>query len=271
MNILLFGSTGMLGSYLHDFLKNKHNVKVITRKEYDISSNDIVKLKKLILASGPVDYVINAAGCVPQKVKIHDYFSFISVNTLFPIYLDSLCSKEKIKMIHISSDCVFSGSKGGYSEDDLKDGTDLYSSTTSLGEKLSHSMILRTNIIGEDVSPRCLLEWVRSSNGKTINGFTNVMWNGVTCLELSKVIEYIMTSDQYFTGIKHIFSPRSITKYELIKSIALVYNLNVNINATDDPKCDKTLISGKQWSYVVPDILDQLFEMKIWSLTDDHR
>ena len=133
-------------------------------------------------------------------------------------------------MIHVTTDCVFSGKDGNYDENSLHDETNDYGTSKSLGE-LCKATIIRTSIIGEEtINKRSLLEWVRSNRGGEINGFTNHMWNGVTCLQLSKIIEKMIREKFYWEGVRHTFSPRSVSKYELVSLINEIYDLNIKVN-----------------------------------------
>jgi dTDP-4-dehydrorhamnose reductase len=144
-------------------------------------------------------------------------------------------------MIHITTDCVFSGKDGSYNELSEHDETNDYGMSKSLGE-LCNATIIRTSIIGEEVqNKRSLLEWVKSNKGKDINGFVNHFWNGVTCLELSNVIYKIINEKLYWNGVRHIFSPKSVSKFELVSMINEVYNLNIKINPFETENVDKTI------------------------------
>ena len=104
-------------------------------------------------------------------------------------------------------------------KDDVHTATDIYGTTKSLGES-QKSTIIRTSIIGEELTGQnSLLEWIKSNKNKTINGFANHYWNGVTCLTLSKIIKSIIDKKDYWTGVRHIFSPNTVTKYDLCKYI----------------------------------------------------
>ena len=137
----------------------------------------------------------------------------------------------------------------------------------SLGE-LCKATIIRTSIIGEEVfNKRSLLEWVKSNRNKEINGYTNHFWNGVTCLQLSKIIENIISKNKYWIGIRHIFSPRAVSKYELVKIINKVYNLNIIVNEfKTENKVDKTITTINDLEFEIPDLEDQIMETKLYKL-----
>jgi dTDP-4-dehydrorhamnose reductase len=190
MKILLFGSTGMLGRYVYQVLTdaNKYNVICINRVEYDIEQDNWDKLNTIIKQLAVNDVIINCAGIIPQKTDQYDYKKYIRVNTLFPHKLNEYSNERNIKFIHITTDCVFDGSNGGYNEQDKHTANTLYGISKSLGEP-EEATVIRTSIIGEEqYGKKSLIEWVISNKNKEINGFTNHYWNGVTCLTLAEII-----------------------------------------------------------------------------------
>ena len=230
-SIILFGSNGMLGNYIYSYFKNKYKMISLIRKDYDIENLNIDSLE-LLLVSKKINnetLIINCAGVIPQRNN-DNYNKYIKVNTLFPIFLSNISEKYKSKFIHITTDCVFSGKKGNYTENDIKDETNIYGVSKSLGE-LFNGTIIRTSIIGEEkYNKKSLLEWIISKKNSKINGYSNHYWNGVTCLQLSEIINSIIINNYYWKGVRHIFSPKSVSKYELVNMINNIYNLNITIN-----------------------------------------
>ena len=147
-------------------------------------------------------------------------------------------------MIHITTDCVFSGKKGNYIETDEHDITDVYGRTKSLGEP-NNCTIIRTSIIGEEKGQsRSLVEWIKSVKNEEVNGFVNHRWNGVTCLQLSKVIEEIINNNLWWSGVRHIHSPNWVNKGQLVNMVSDIYDLNVTVNLVDtDERVNRTLSS----------------------------
>lgn len=270
MKIYVFGSNGMLGNYVCKYLKsNNLNVIGIKRDDYDLSTIDIHSFTQFIdnLKLNQNDIVINCAGIIPQS-KNYDGSSikeYINVNSVFPILLSNIINKYNAKMIHITTDCVFSGKNGNYIETDNHDETNLYGTTKSLGENCDCT-IIRTSIIGEELNKKVsLLEWVKSNKNKEINGYTNHYWNGVSCLELSKIIYKIITDNLYWNGVRHIYSPYSVSKYELTKIINDVYDLNIKINTYEcHNKIDKTMstIYNTNNLFNIKTIYDQIVDLK---------
>lgn len=231
MKIFIFGANGMLGNYISRYLKNFYNIIEFTRKEFDIEEN-LMNIENFLLLHNleKNDIIINCTGIIPQKHNNSLLKKYINVNTLFPLYLNNLCEKYSCKLIHITTDCVYSGIKGNYYENTIHDdNSNIYSISKSLGEKIN-SCIIRTSIIGEDKESKSLLGWIKSQNNKIINGYTTHYWNGVTCLQLSKIIYKIIEENLYWKGIRHIFSPKIISKYNLIKKIIKIYDLSIDIN-----------------------------------------
>lgn len=269
MKIILFGSTGMLGNYISHYLQNKLHVICVTRNDYDIENVTYESLFTLLenysVESG--DVIINAAGCIPQKNP--ELKSYYLVNTIFPQILSLICDDNSVRLIHITTDCVFSGSEGLYKEDDYHTETNIYGISKSLGENIN-ATIIRTSIIGEENTNGnySLLEWVRNSKN-TILGYSNHKWNGITCLELSKIIYKIIKDNIFWNGVYHIYSFDYVTKYELVKMIASIYNVDISVKKYEtETAIDKTLISNSDINqyFNIPDIFDQIVEQKEYNI-----
>jgi dTDP-4-dehydrorhamnose reductase len=267
----------MLGTYISSFLSKKYNVRKFTRNDYDISNLSIDKLKLLLLDSGREsglkknDIVINCAGIIPQASKQMGLNSrlYFTINSLFPVVLGEICKKIRAKMIHITTDCVFSGIDGNYDENAIHDEENEYGVSKSLGEICS-ATIIRTSIIGEEQrNKRSLLEWVKLNKNKEINGYINHLWNGVTCLQLAKIIDNMITKMLFWKGVRHIFSPLPVSKFELVSIINNIYSLNIKINEYEtDKDVNKTLttIFDTNSTFQLPDIKEQIIEMKNYTL-----
>lgn len=228
-NIVILGSNGMLGYAVTEyFLRKGYDVTALTRKDYDIAKDPINKLETFVKQA---EVVINCAGVIKSVINNSSIEDILQVNSIFPRNLANLCNKHGVKCFHITTDCVYSGRKGNYDENDYFDADDVYGISKNAGD-IKDCMTLRTSIIGEEVKgqSRSLLEWARSQAGKSVNGFTNHLWNGVTTVYLAEIIENILNSNLYQKGIFHVFSPNSVNKYELLQSINDVYNLKLKIN-----------------------------------------
>jgi dTDP-4-dehydrorhamnose reductase len=234
MKIILFGSNGMLGNYFYRYLSQFHDVKAITRNDFDVLNNNLSDLDNLF---DKYDIAINCIGLIPQRQIENGYFR---INSEFPHLLNAIAQKHNCRLIHITTDCVFSGSKGNYIETDKHDEMGVYGYSKSLGEPLT-AMVIRTSIIGEEArNKKSLLEWVRNQEGK-VNGYINHYWNGVTCLELAKIVNDLISQNIYWNGVRHVFSPKSVSKFELIRIISDVYDLKLDIVPHETQIVDKTL------------------------------
>lgn len=247
VKIFIFGSNGMLGNYMLSYLCKKYITVPINRNDYDLSNMEIKTLNHLLIEKGIKcgDVVINCAGVIPQASKQWELnkILYYKINSLFPVILSMICESLNVHMVHITTDCVFDGKLGKYNENSEHTEINDYGTSKSLGE-LCSATIIRTSIIGEEMNnKRSLLEWVKSKKGGEINGYTNHYWNGVTCLELAKIVLEIIDKKLYWKGVKHVFSPISVSKYELVNIINAVYGLNIKINKFETEIVDKTLTS----------------------------
>ena len=266
MKVFVFGQTGMLGRYVYSFLKSEgFKVIGINRNELDIANTDYNCTRALLLRTGlnEGDVIINCAGLIKQRSGTSS-FNFIQVNAVFPHLLQKACEEYGCNLIHVTTDCVFNGLKGRYSELDDHDAGDVYGLTKSLGEP-EESTVIRTSIIGEEFRNfSSLLEWVKSNKDMEINGYTNHIWNGITCLQFAKICKDIIDNKKFWRGVKHITSPNTINKFDLVRLISNVYDLNVKVVPYETPqKCDRSLVSIRgDVVFEVPELKDQLLEMK---------
>jgi dTDP-4-dehydrorhamnose reductase len=260
--IIVLGASGMLGKYMVDYLVQKYPIIFINRDRLDAEHARMADI-----AYGPFQSymepgvtLINCIGMIKPQVDKYGTLAAIRVNSVFPHLLSEVCEKRKVKMFHITTDCVFSGNDGRYVESSPHDAADVYGRTKSLGEP-TNCMNLRTSIIGEEANKRSLLEWVRSNAGKTINGYGAHEWNGVTCLQLAKVVEFLIENDIYEPGIRHIFTDQSISKFQLVQIINDVYKLGITVTPVETKKCDRTLRSElSPLNITIPTIPDQIAE-----------
>lgn len=264
MRIILLGCNGMLGTYINKYLSLEHDVVCLNRNRLDLSSceNEIINY---FINLGDFDVIINSAGVIKQRD--YDINNMIRVNSMLPHILNKVKSIKNCEVIHITTDCVFSGKSGLYNEKSEHDCLDDYGKSKSLGENNFNTNI-RTSIIGEELfNKKSLLEWVRShKKGTTINGYNNHLWNGLTCLELSKQINFIIKKKLFWQGVKHIHSPNTLTKFELVSIINDVYQLGLNINKVETKEnCFRNLSSIYE-SNVNTDIFNQISEQKKFSI-----
>ena len=289
MKIIIFGGTGMLGRYVASILKIYYDIECINRDSFDILNDNWDKLSNLLGKLNNYDVVINCAGIIPQRLpnntsnvsntsnipNVNIIKMYFRVNSMFPHKLQELSGKIGFRFIHITTDCVFNGKRnyGSYNEldnklENMEQG--VYGISKSLGEPMQ-ACIIRTSIIGEEKeNKKSLLEWVKSQNNGVINGFSNHYWNGITCLTLANIIEKIIRKELFWKGIRHIYSPEIISKYDLCNMINDIYQLNIEIKYISTPKkYNKSLISIYNTcnNFYIPSIREQLTKQKQFILT----
>jgi dTDP-4-dehydrorhamnose reductase len=271
IGIIVLGSNGMLGKYVSKYFDSKNyavtgvnrdsvDASKITEDElYDIFKNGI-KVKKN-------DVIINCMGTIKPQVDSLGDKNAILVNSVFPRLLADVAKKLEVHLIHPTTDCVYTGLKGSYTEEDKYDVGDVYGMSKALGEP-SECTVIRTSIIGEEVGQsRSLVEWVKSSKDQTVFGFTNHFWNGVTCLQFAKVCEKMIQTNTFWTGIRHVHS-NTLTKQELVQTISDVYGLNITVTPKETPvKCDRSIASIYDISekFNIPSLETQIKEIKEFS------
>ena len=260
--ILILGISGMLGHTLFQcFLQNSAFTTYGTLRNHqpifdkqdsvksfiypDIDAYCLDKIENLIITLKP-DILINCIGIIKQLPSAKDPIPSITINALFPHQLAQLCQKDQTKLIHISTDCVFSGLKGNYTEQDNPDPIDLYGRTKLLGEvTYNDCLTLRTSIIGRELnSQNSLVEWFLSQKGKTVKGYDRAIYTGLTTPVLAQIIEKIILEHPTLTGLWHVSSD-PITKYQLLNIINQAFNLGITIEKDDSFVCDRSLNSQK--------------------------
>lgn len=251
----IFGANGMLGCYVSTLLSN--TVK-ITRSDYDILSEDESVLESLV-SKGDLKVIVNCAGLIKQRN--HPDEDMCKVNTRFPVMLAKICKRHNIKLIHISTDCVYDGANGSYNEQDAHTADDQYGKTKSLGES-SDASIIRCSIIGHEETTRySFLEWALDAISP-INGFKDHLWNGVTCLQLAKVIKQMIDHDIWWDGVRHIFSPEVISKDNLVRMIRDIYGKDCEVLSIGTKKVDRSLSSIYPALFTIPSLKEQIKELK---------
>ena len=190
------------------------------------------------------------------------------VNGLLPHWLAFCAGEAGARLIHISSDCVFLGDQGGYTEEDVPDGTSVYARTKALGELVhdARHLTIRTSIIGPDSSPKGigLLRWFLQQKGE-VSGYRRVLWNGVTTLELAKAVEYSISHPE-IGGLVHLRASEPVSKLDMLEMFKQAYGKeDVMILPVDDPAIDRTLNSVRRdWTYAAPSVSIMVAEMAEW-------
>jgi dTDP-4-dehydrorhamnose reductase len=270
MKVYILGSNGMLGKYVNEYLSIFFEVKQINRDLLDASNQTEESLLKKLTQIGvnKNDVIINCMGTIKPRVDQLGDLNAILVNSVFPRLLSNVCEQSGYKLIHPTTDCVYSGEKGQYSENDKYDVSDVYGMSKAIGEP-TNCTVIRTSIIGEEVNQgRSLVEWVKSNRDNEVYGFTNHKWNGVTCLEFAKICKKIIEGNMFWLGTKHLFS-NVVTKQQLVEIISSVYDLNITVNPKEtEIQCDRsltTLYSDNLSYFNIPDLRTQIIEMKEFS------
>ena len=267
MKILVLGSTGMLGHVVSQYFFEKGcGVIKTTRKNddplyFDVEKN-INQLEKIIESTKP-DVVINCIGILNQKAEDNKTLAVIA-NSLLPHYIDQLSEKYSYKFIHISTDCVFSGNTGSYTEDSFQDATSFYGRSKALGEiNNDRSVTLRTSIVGPDINENGigLFNWFMKQTGE-VQGFTNVIWTGVTTIELAKQIEFAIKND--LKGLYNVVNGDVIDKYSLLQLFKEKFNKEIEIIPNGEQVSKKTLLPSQKCHFDIPSYEQMIEEMKNW-------
>ncbi len=252
MKVLILGGTGMLGSeMINYFLKKKFFDVFYTTREKQKSEKELYfnvdNFTDLDFLTS-FDYVINCIGTTKPFIEV-DPIKSIFINSIFPRKISNFCEKNNIKLIHITTDCVFSGKHGNYNEDSPHDCEDLYGKSKSIGEP-KNCMCLRTSIIGKEINHFVhLVSWAISQKDNNVNGFSNHLWNGVTTKYLSEIIHSIIQNSLFDINLYHIFSPNSVSKFDLLNILNVELNLNLKIKKIiAEPAIDRTLSSKYDFS-----------------------
>lgn len=268
--ILILGGDGMAGNMLKTFLEEKsYDVSVTTRKPYEDNNyffdvlKDYGELEKIIEKVKP-DFVVNCIGVLNQFAE-ENKSGAVLVNSFLPHFADSLSDKFNFKFIHISTDCVFSGEKGNYSETDFADATSFYGRTKSLGEvKNEKNVTFRTSIVGPDINEKGLglFNWFMRQEVQ-IGGFSNVIWAGVTTLELSKAIEKSFSLD--VNGLYHLVNNQKINKFDLLNLFKKSMHKEIEIVEDASFVNDKSIINSREdFNFDIPSYEKMVEEMSEW-------
>jgi len=220
------------------------------------------------------DVIINAVGITIRKLDKHSLEQIIFSNSLLPNILSSWSEKNNCRLLHFSTDCVFSGKRGKYLEDDITDALDVYGKTKSLGEvKSNNCLTLRSSMIGFELNNKTeLLEWIFKNHGKTINGFSNVIYSGITTSLMSRIVVKILNDHPNLNGIYNI-SSMPISKFNLLKKINTIFDLNIEIKSIKSRAIDKSLVYNNFFNKTgieIPDWDSMLNELKEAWLLNKH-
>ena len=272
MKILVIGASGMIGSTVLRVLgdcegwdvwgtvrdasiKRSFSSAMASRLIEDVNVEYPDALVKVLDDVRP-DVVINCAGLTKHKPQADDSLISIPINTLMPHRLAGLCKLARARLVHVSTDCVFSGEKGGYTETDFTDARDVYGKSKALGELVyAHTVTLRTSTIGHELQTKYgLLEWFLSQESRC-NGFGRAIFSGLPTVVLAQVIRDVVIPREELSGLYHV-AARPISKLDLLKLISRVYGKSIEIVKDDKLVIDRSLDAEHfrmATGYVAPD------------------
>jgi dTDP-4-dehydrorhamnose reductase len=261
VRILILGASGMLGNALYRFFSaSKNYVTYGTSRSpqlmpalplalrpniiQDINVENKSGMTELLARIQP-NVVVNCVGLVKQLAQANDAVAAIKINALLPHQLARYCQQVNARLIHVSTDCVFSGAKGLYVEQDLPDAQDLYGRSKLLGEvDYDNAITLRTSIIGHEVNSRHgLVDWLLSQKGQ-VKGYRKAIFSGLPTVELARVVRDFVIPRPELHGTYHV-SASPINKYELLKLVADTYQRPISIIPDDNLIIDRSLASTR--------------------------
>ncbi len=271
MKFLVLGATGMAGHIISLYLKEQgHDVTAFSRSHFPYCKNingDAMdnRFVMLMLLDGDYDVVINCIGVLNQACD-REHSRAVYLNSYFPHLIVDILSGTKTKLIHMSTDCVFSGKSGPYNEDSLRDGETFYDRTKALGEvDDDKNLTFRNSIIGPDMkeSGMGLFNWFMNQSG-IIDGYTKAIWTGVTTLTLAKAMERAVVEN--LTGLYNLVNNESISKFDLLG----LFNKHIRdgelfIQSNETVDLNKSLVNNRNdFSFEIPSYEQMVIEMKEW-------
>lgn len=271
MKVLVLGVSGMLGNAVFRVLGDSPGIEVRgtarsaaaarqlpeALRDRIVTGIDVENFDSLARAFAVArpDAVINCVGLIKQLTEADDALAAIPINSMLPHRLARLCEVAGARLVHVSTDCVFAGTRGMYTEDDPADAQDLYGRSKHLGEvRYPHTVTLRTSIIGHELnSAHGLVGWFLSQQGP-VRGFTRAVFSGLPTVELATVIRDRVLPDGGLSGLYHV-AAAPIAKFDLLELVAAQYGKAIDINPDDSVVIDRSL-DGSRFSratgYVAP-------------------
>lgn len=283
MKVLVLGASGMLGNAVFRVLSERDDWQVYgsIRSENSkcfftpdlaerlVTGVDVEQQDSLVKTFSDIrpNVVINCIGLVKQLDHADDPLQVIPINTLLPHRLANLCTLAGARLVHMSTDCVFSGTKGQYSEADISDATDLYGKSKYLGEvDYPNAITLRTSIIGHELSgAHGLIDWFLSQQG-TCKGYTRAIFSGVPTVILAKIIRDIVIPHTELHGVYQV-AAHPISKHALLDLVARIYDKKIDIVPDDRLVIDRSLDTSRfkaATGYVAPEWQEMIELMKTY-------
>ncbi|WFE28157.1 SDR family oxidoreductase [Solwaraspora sp. WMMD791] len=256
--VLIVGATGMLGHALLRELADAPELEVhgvarsldgrerhypaglLRRITSGVDATRFDQVRTVIDGLRP-DVVVNCVGVIKQRPDVQDAVPTVTLNALLPHLLADATARHGGRLIHVSTDCVFSGSRGGYVEHDLPDPPDLYGRSKLLGEVTTGSALtLRTSIVGHELTTRrSLVDWFLGQSGQ-VRGYTRAVYSGVTTVEFARLLRTVVLPRPDLTGLYHV-AATPITKYDLLRLVAEVYGWQGDLVAENEFVCDRSM------------------------------
>ena len=270
MKFLILGSTGMAGHLITAYLRERgHEVSGLARRKISPHVDiilDVTRQRELaeIIRGGDFDCVVNCVGILNRDADEHKTLA-VKINSELPHFLGETTGDLPTKIIQLSTDCVFSGARGGYREDDFPDGKTFYDRTKALGELVDgKNVTFRNSIIGGDIERDGigLLNWFLQRTG-AVNGYTKSVWSGVTTLFLAQAVERAAVEN--LRGLYQLTNNTPITKHELLKLFAKVFDKDIKISPVDGVAADKTLLNTKTFG-LAPPYEKMLADLRDWMI-----
>jgi dTDP-4-dehydrorhamnose reductase len=275
MTVLVLGASGMLGHKVfqslgasgHDVIGTMRDDRAAsplariplfagTNVVWNVDAMNWPRLEEVLTLVRP-GVIVNAAGVIKQRPQPQMTRRSIQVNSLMPHLVAETIEAWHGRLIHISSDCVFSGHRGQYRESDTQDADDVYGKSKSLGEVIdrANAVTLRTSIIGRELQHhRSLLDWLLSQDHGRVQGYTRVIYSGSTTIELSKVIDRVIREHPSLHGLYHVVT-EPISKDALLRLLIDAYGIDIHVTSVDTPVSDRSLIGERFFratGYVAP-------------------
>jgi dTDP-4-dehydrorhamnose reductase len=261
MRVIVLGAAGMMGHKLLQRLQTDYEIAGTIRepapdaelfralsgvKIYPGVDAANLSAFEWAIADWRAQVVLNCIGIVKQTKAARDPLPSIAINSLLPHQLAQIAAAVGARLIHFSTDCVFSGRRGNYLEDDVPDPVDLYGRSKLLGEvTASHALTLRTSIVGRELRGHLgLIDWFLSQRGGRINGYVRALYSGLTTITLADLVVRVIRAHPELHGIWHV-SGEPISKFDLLQIVKRVYGLDIDIVPDHAFLCDRRLDSTR--------------------------
>jgi dTDP-4-dehydrorhamnose reductase len=259
--VLVLGASGMLGSTLFRAFSRDPEIQAFgSIREASAKRHFLPELHDALIPNvhldgesglltaftvAKPDVVVNCIGIIKQLPNANDHLESLAINATLPHRLAKYCDATGARLVHFSTDCVFSGRQGNYREEDFPDAYDLYGRTKFLGEvSYESSVTLRTSIIGHELDrSKSLVDWFLSQSGE-VNGFTKAVFSGLPTIEVARVVKEYVIPNRELSGLYHL-SVDPINKYDLLRLVASTYGKSIKITADDKLVIDRSLNSDR--------------------------